>query len=240
MRDLVLPWRASTGAGRLRRRGRCGYPAPMCGNGAVRLLILDCDGVLIRSENANLAYYNHLFQAFGLPLVAPGDREAVGRLHTLSTPQVIEAFFPAQLRREGQEFALRSDFGPFLGQVEPEPGWREVLSRWRRWGRTAVATNRGASARTVLQAAGILDLLDRVVTIRDVARPKPHPDLLLEVLRHFGFRATEAVYVGDSELDRKASEGAGVRFLGFRTSQPPAAQDPAEVEAHLRGLAGEE
>ena len=32
-----------------------------------RLLILDCDGVLIRSEDANLAYYNHLFREFGLP-----------------------------------------------------------------------------------------------------------------------------------------------------------------------------
>jgi phosphoglycolate phosphatase len=212
----------------------------MCRNRPIRLLVLDCDGVLVRSESANLAYYNHLFEAFGQPPVARDDREAVGRLQTLSTPQVIEAFFPPHLQPEVQQFARRADFGPFLKQVEPEPGWPAVLARWRRSGRTAVATNRGASAGAVLEAAGLMGLVDLVVTIRDVARPKPHPDLLLEALRHFRARAGEALYVGDSDLDRRAAEGAGVRFLGFRTPEPPAARDPAEVEAYLQGLAGGE
>ncbi|MFU8857013.1 MAG: HAD family hydrolase [Deferrisomatales bacterium] len=205
----------------------------------MRLLILDCDGVLIRSEGANLAYYNHLFGAFGLPLISRDDRASMGLLQTLSTPQVIEAFFPPPLQGKVREFASGIDFAPFLGQVEPEPGWQGVLGRWRGRGRTAVATNRGASARAVLEAVGLLRLVDHVVTIRDVPRPKPHPDLLLGALRHFGISGGEALYVGDSELDRRAAGAAGVPFLGFRTSTPPSARDAAEVEAHLTGLAGE-
>jgi HAD superfamily hydrolase (TIGR01509 family) len=207
-------------------------------NGSVRLLLLDCDGVLVRSESANLAYYNHIFRAFDLPAVAPEDRNAVARLHTLSTPQVIESFFPAAAQAAASDYATTVDYRLFLGELEVEPGWAEVLRRWRRHGAAAVATNRGASARAVLETVGLLDLVDLVVTIRDVARPKPHPDLLLKALAHFDADPQEALYVGDSPLDRDAAGRAGVRFLGFRTPVPPAARDPAEVEAYLCALAG--
>ncbi|MEW6488072.1 MAG: HAD family phosphatase [Thermodesulfobacteriota bacterium] len=210
----------------------------MRGNGSVRLLLLDCDGVLVRSERANLAYYNHLFRAFGLPQVPPDAREAVGRLHTLSTPQVIDAFFPPELRERAREHAAGVDYAQFLGELAPEPGWDEVLGRWRARGRTAVATNRGSSARAVLRAVGLLDLVDLVVTSRDVARPKPYPDVLLRALEHFGARPEEALYVGDAELDREAARAAGVGFLGFRTTRAPVAESPAEVEGHLLRLAG--
>jgi len=205
---------------------------------SVRLLLLDCDGVLVRSENANLAYYNHLFRAFGLPTVGSADRASVERLHTLSTPQVIAAFFPAATQAEASEYASALDYRQFLGELEVEPGWVEVLTRWRRTGSVAVATNRGVSARAVLEAVGLLDLVDLVVTIRDVARPKPHPDLLLKALGHFGASPEEAVYVGDAALDREAAGRAGVHFLGFRTPTPPTARDPGEVEAYLGALAG--
>lgn len=206
-------------------------------NGSLRLLILDCDGVLIRSEAANVAYYNHLFGAFGLPTVDPGDRAAVGLLHTLSTPQVIETFVPAERRREALEYSAGLDYGQFVPYLEAEPGWPEVLGRWRAVGSVAVATNRGASARAVLSAVGILPLVDLVVTIRDVPRPKPHPDLLHRTLEHFGLEPAQAVYVGDSALDEQAAGAAGVPFLGFRRPHPPTADSPADVEAVLRSLA---
>lgn len=204
-----------------------------------RLLILDCDGVLIRSERANLAYYNHLFEAFELPLVADDDGDRLRLLHTLSTPQVVEAFVPEGLRSRVLSFAGGVSYSLFLPYLEAEPGWGSVLRRVRRRMPVAVATNRGASARDVLQAIDLLGTLDLVVTIRDVARPKPHPDLLWRTLDHFQVPNEEALYVGDSELDRQAAQAAGVSFLGFRTPQPPSVRSPEEVEAHLARLAAE-
>ncbi len=203
----------------------------------VRLLLLDCDGVLIRSEAANLAYYNALFGEFGLPQVSRGDRATFSKLHTLSTPQVIDAFFPEPLRDAAREFALGLDFEPFARLVEPEPGWSDVLRWWRSLGPVAVATNRGVSARAVLRAVGLLDLLDLVVGIRDVARPKPHPDLLFRALDHFGVPAEDALYVGDAEIDRQAAREASVRFLGFRLPEPPSVESAAEAGAVLARLA---
>jgi phosphoglycolate phosphatase len=202
-------------------------------NASPRLLILDCDGVLVRSEKANLAYYNYLFGSFGLPLVRETERQAVGLLHTLSTPQVIERFFPLDRRAAALRFAAGIDYSPFLRFLDAEPGWQEVLRRRRHIGRTAVATNRGTSARGVLEAVGLLEFVDAVVTTRDVARPKPYPDLLLKALEQFGLDPGCAVYVGDSALDREAAERARIPFLGFRRPVPPTADSPGEVERFL-------
>ncbi len=205
-----------------------------------RLLLLDCDGVLIRSERANVAYYNAIFRAFGLPEVDPEDRAAVARLHTLSTPQVIEGFFPEVLKGRGLEYAASVEYSLFLEHLDAEPGWVEVLSGWRERGRVGVATNRGRSAGAVLEAVGLLPLIDRVVTVRDVERPKPYPDLLLKAAGDLGFTPAETLYVGDSELDRRAAESAGMAFLGFRFPHDPSAQSAPEVAAYLRSLAQED
>lgn len=202
------------------------------------LLLLDCDGVLIRSEKANVAYYNAIFRAFDLPEVDPRDRTAVARLHTLSTPQVIEEFFPESQRARGLAHAASVEYSLFLEYLDAEPGWVEVLSEWRVQGRTAVATNRGRSAHAVLEAVGLLPLIDRVVTVRDVERPKPHPDLLLKAAADLGFSPGESLYVGDSELDRRAAESAGMPFLGFRLEHDPCACSAPEVASYLRALAG--
>ncbi|MDF1554194.1 MAG: HAD family phosphatase [Deferrisomatales bacterium] len=205
------------------------------------LLILDCDGVLIRSEAANLAYYNRLFREFGLPEVRREDREPFLQLHTLSTPQVIDVFFPASAREGARRFADGLGFEPFVSLVEPEPGWGLVLDRWRAAGGVvAVATNRGTSASAVLSAVGLLSRVDHLVTIRDVARPKPHPDLLLQVLERVGREARCSLYVGDSELDREAAARAKVPFLGFRLPGGAIANSAAEVELWLSGLASRE
>ncbi len=203
-----------------------------------RALILDCDGVLIRSERANLAYYNHLFRACGLPEVSEADRERVRRLHTLSTPQVIEVFFPPELRARARELAESVGYAPFVSMVEPEPGWHEVLAARPGFERVAVATNRGTSARAVLEAVGLLPMVDEVVTVRDVARPKPHPDMLLKAAEVLGADPECSVYVGDAELDRSAARSAGVVFLGFRTPVPPSIRSPDELPQALEALAG--
>ncbi len=201
------------------------------------LLILDCDGVLIRSERANLAYYNHLFRAFGLPEVGGDDRERVRKLHTLSTPQVIDTFFPPELRQRARELARRVDYTRFVPLLEAEPGWHEVLTERQGFERVAVATNRGRSARAVLDAVGLLPLVDRVVTVEEVARPKPHPDLLHRCLEVFGVPPARSAYVGDSDLDRRAAAAAGVPFVAYGNGGGPGIREPGELGPALGKLA---
>lgn len=41
---------------------------------------------------------------------------------------------------------------------------------------------------------------------------KPGAGMLRDIVRHFGVRPDETLFVGDMELDRQAAEAAGVRF----------------------------
>jgi HAD superfamily phosphatase len=53
----------------------------------------------------------------------------------------------------------------------------------------------------------------RIVTVEDVARPKPDPEGLLKILN--GRDPDTAVYVGDNVDDALASKAAGVPFIGI-------------------------
>lgn len=203
-----------------------------------QLLILDCDGVLIRSERANLAFYNHLFRHFGLDEVSLEDREQFGLLHTLSTPQVVARFFPEPLQKSAWEYAAALDFSPFSDLLEAEPGWNEVLPRLGERMKVCVATNRGKSAVMLLEKLGLTPFFDRIFTVKEVTRPKPAPDIVELALAYFGVEAQCALYVGDSELDSKAARDAGVSFVGFGhdgigLSAPRRVKTPWELETLL-------
>jgi phosphoglycolate phosphatase len=91
-----------------------------------------------------------------------------------------------------------------------------------------MATNRGHTVAGVVRRFGLDRWLAAAVGVHDVARPKPHPDVLLEALARLGGVApADAVYVGDAESDRLAAEAAGVRFVGVGATPWTPVQVPA-------------
>jgi HAD superfamily hydrolase (TIGR01509 family) len=67
----------------------------------------------------------------------------------------------------------------------------------------------------VLKAHGLDAHFDLVVCAIDVPQPKPHPDMLVKVLDHFGVTAPEMLFVGDSALDAQAAQAARVPFVAY-------------------------
>ncbi len=116
-----------------------------------------------------------------------------------------------------QDFQRRIDNAPFLALIRPEPHIREVLARLRPAYRTAIATNRGKSLPLVLETLGLNGLFDLTVRCYDVTRPKPHPECLQKILHHFQVSPDEALYIGDSEVDRLVAEAAGCLWRPTKT-----------------------
>lgn len=181
-------------------------------NRALKLVILDCDGVLFDSFRSNVAYYNAVLEKMGGP---PLDEETKGLCHVYSTPQLFAHLYaddPAKAR-EAEKIAYGIDYRPFLEYMDPQPGLYEVLGSLKASYRVALATNRGKSIPALLERFDLEDVFDVVSTIREVPRPKPAPDLLLYCLEKTGLAPEQAVYVGDMENDRIAAEAAGVAFI---------------------------
>ncbi len=180
---------------------------------ALRLVIFDCDGVLFDSWKANVAFYDAVLAAVGLP---PLDDEGRRLCHTLSSPQLYARLFPADslMQRRLAEVARATDYGPFYALMEPAEALEPTLRHLAAHCPLALATNRGTTVRGVVERFGLAPFFAIRLGILDVARPKPAPDLLVACLERAGVQASAAVYVGDTELDRDAAAGAGVAYVG--------------------------
>jgi HAD superfamily hydrolase (TIGR01509 family) len=186
-------------------------------DGVLKLIVFDCDGVLFDSREANRRYYNHLLEEFGRPLMDDDELEYV---HTHNADLATRHIFrrcPGEVER-AEAFRRGLDYTPFLRYMKMEPGLKEFLTLARRRYRTAISTNRTTTMAAVLEMSGLGPFFDMIVTALDVAKPKPHPEALLRILEHFGLRAEEGIFIGDSEVDRQHSAAAGMEMIAFRNA----------------------
>lgn len=176
--------------------------------------MLDCDGTMFDSYEANRAFYDAVLERVGEP---PLDAEHRELAHRLATPQLFGRVFrddPLALAR-AIEAARATDYTPFLSRMEPMPELFETLVWLHERYRTALVTNRGSTIPKLLLHFGLGRHFDLVVGLHDVAHPKPAPDMLLRCLEHFALPPERAVYVGDSPGDCEASRAAGVAFIAI-------------------------
>lgn len=194
----------------------------------VKVIIYDCDGVLIDSREANQAFYNHLLARFGLPSLTPEQWRRVAPLTAAEALKILFGHTP--WLAAAQEYEKTVDNTPFLPLLRVEPQLPEALELLRRHFRLAVASNRGKSLRPVLQHLHLEGYFDLVVSSLEVQEPKPHPESLWKILDTFRVRPREACYLGDSDLDREAAHRAGVIFGAYKN---PGLQAHFHVTRHL-------
>jgi len=199
-----------------------------------RAVIFDCDGVLFDSWHANVAYYNAVRAALGLP---PMDADWERRAHFLAASSVFQDMFgdDRALLERARQIAQTIDYEPFYELMVPVPGLHEVLAQLRPSWRLGMATNRGSTVQEVVRRFGLDAWLDAAVGVLDVARPKPYPDVIEECLVRLAVPPAAAVYIGDAESDAAAARAAGVRFIGVgeHVSHVPVVPDLRALPAIL-------
>ena len=180
----------------------------------IKVVAFDCDGVMFDTTKANMAYYNEILQHFGRPTLTP-DQFAYCHSHTAD--QSISYLFNDDKRfREAQQYRKSMSYIPFLKYMVVEPHLKLLLEKLRPRYKTAIATNRSNTMDRVLSEHGLEGYFDLVVSSSDVDRPKPYPDPLIKILEYFEIEASNALYVGDSELDEIAAKAAGVPFVAYQ------------------------
>lgn len=182
----------------------------------LKLVIFDCDGVMFDSKFANQTYYNHLLAHFAY---GPMDNEELDFVHIHNVHESTRHIFrhyPHQNLKEVDQFRLETGYAPFLKYMKMEEDLIPFLDICTPRYQLAVSTNRTNTMEPILDIFKLKKYFVKVMTAENAKRPKPAPDALLEILEYANCTADEAIYIGDSIIDREHSAGCDMRLIAFR------------------------
>ncbi len=183
-----------------------------------KTIIYDCDGVMFDSLEANCAFYERIMTPLGRTLDR-GDETTMRVLHTYANRDVLAFFFPQEPQKsQALELAAAVEYRELIPLMRMEQGFMETLEELQPRFHLAVCTNRSTSMEEVLAKFDLTRFFGYVMTASKVKNPKPHPEPLHRILEHYRIAPHEALFVGDSELDRLAAAAAGVPFVAYKAS----------------------
>jgi len=179
----------------------------------ISAVIFDCDGVMFDSRQANINFYNHLLERYGLPLMT---EDMVAYVHMNTADKSVRHIFDGTpFTEEAQAYRMQMDYTPFINDMVIEPGFKDLLRDLKPRVGLAVATNRSNTIEEVLEQNGLTGFFDIVVSSLDVKNPKPHPESIHKILDFFDLAPDQAVYIGDSLIDLETARAAGVYFIAY-------------------------
>jgi len=176
----------------------------------IRAALFDFDGTLADSFAAITASTNHVRESYGLPALPEAEiRGHVG----LGLAHLLRALVPNAPVEEAIARYRAHHQTVMFTLTRPMPGVAKTIPELARRGvRLGVCSNKRVEF--TKQLVKSLDLgaeFGCVLGAEDVGgRAKPDPAMVLEGIKRLGVSASEAVYVGDMDVDVQTGKAAGV------------------------------
>lgn len=183
------------------------------------LVIFDCDGTLVDSQETILHGLEVGFAAVSLPMP---DRRTALSIVGLSLEQAFakltgpenehlagvmaDAYRACKIARR----AAGLDHDPLY------PGTREMLDRLGALDHVLLGVATGKARRGVDHMVEAHGLQNRFVTVQtaDTSPSKPHPDMLFRALTETGADKARTVMIGDTAYDMEMARAAGTHAIG--------------------------
>ena len=206
-------------------------------------ILLDIDGTLIDSNDANARAWTEALLAHGHEVNYIKLREAIGMGGDNLLPKLISVDGDSDEGKAIGETRSQILKSKYLPDLKAFPQVKELLTRIHSDGHTLVAATSAKTdeAEALLALTGARDLISEIATTEDAQKSKPDPDILHAALQKSGLSAETALLLGDTPYDIEAAEKAGLKSLGVRCGGWSAPDlkgalavynDPADLLAH--------
>ena len=181
---------------------------------SIKLVIFDLDGTLIDSLKDITIAVNHATGPYG---IAEKSISEMGDLLGTGISILIDRVL-ADRRDELKDDVMKRFMDYYSAHLVDYttvyPGVKDVLENLVGYKRAVVTNKREQFAKTMLNELGLGSCFDSILGSDSVGAKKPSPVPLLHLLELYKLEPSEAVMVGDSEIDIAAGKGAGVRTVG--------------------------
>ena len=190
-----------------------------------KAVLFDMDGTVLDTLADLTNAVNHILGEYRMPLL---DKRQVAAYLGNGATYLMSRAVPADTPNELREEMLRA-YQPWYDShcailTAPYPGILELMRALRAAGvKQAVISNKQDTAVKQLAEQHFPGLLETAVGESAAVRRKPNPDAVLAALREMGIKKQDAIYVGDTEVDLRTAENAGLACAvvgwGFRTGE---------------------
>jgi phosphoglycolate phosphatase len=203
----------------------------------MNLIIFDCDGTIVDSQNAIVLAMNHAFSSLGL--TAPTRAETLS-IVGLSLPEVFDTLAPSQTAATRAKLIdlYKSDFPLARAKVAAEdplfPGAAEAIATLAARADVCLGIATGKSIRGVDRLLDHYDWRGHFVTLQtaDTNPSKPHPGMITAAMAEAGVDdRRRVIMIGDTTYDIEMARRAGVGALGVAWGYHPVG-DLERVGAH--------
>ncbi|HSH44016.1 MAG TPA: phosphoglycolate phosphatase [Arenicellales bacterium] len=187
---------------------------------AARAVLFDLDGTLVDTGPDIAAAVNRMLVDLGR---APEPLQRILEWVGDGSPHLVQRALVGGAERQPPAAETEHALALFLDHYragicdrsEPYPGARQVLERLRASGvRVGIVTNKPEQlSRRLLDALGLVRIFDVIVGGDTLAMKKPDPEPIRHACRVLGLGPEQVVYVGDSMIDCRAAQAAGVAMV---------------------------
>jgi HAD superfamily hydrolase (TIGR01509 family) len=180
-------------------------------------VIFDCDGTLVHSMPLHFEAWCEALSLHGAANIFKEDVfYAMGGRPTKDIVVELNDEYGLKLDPETIAFAKREAFLRKLGQLELIDEVAAFAESLR--GKVPMAIATGGSRLVIektLQAVGVSDLFEEVITADDVANGKPAPDIFLKAAQMLGVKPERCLVLEDAPAGVMAGQLAGMTVISI-------------------------
>jgi HAD superfamily hydrolase (TIGR01509 family) len=177
-----------------------------------KLIIFDCDGTLVDSEIIAAKVFPAVWATMGVTMTE--DYFICNFVGTGSDAEIVKTTM-AKLPPDAMEIGEKKFDEELSSNLKAVTGMIELLSEIPH----AICVASNSSHKYVVKALETTELKnffgEKVYSSRDLAKPKPAPDVFLHAASTLGFLPEQCLVIEDSISGILAGKNAGMKVVGF-------------------------